>query len=75
MTLPVQKPTFPLPPDSYDADYMKNLIKQLELYINRLNSQGALRGTTLNLSQLPTATTGLASGDLWNDLGVVKIVP
>jgi hypothetical protein len=29
---------------------------------------------TINMSSLPTSSTGLATGDLWNDAGTIKIV-
>jgi len=28
----------------------------------------------INMSSLPTSSTGLSSGDLWNDAGTIKIV-
>jgi len=36
---------------------------------------GKARATSLNLSALPTSSAGLSSGDLWNNAGVVNIVP
>lgn len=30
---------------------------------------------TMNLPQLPTSAAGLVAGDLWNDAGVLKIIP
>lgn len=76
MTLPVKnRPRFPEAPEQYSQVYMNNLIKTLELYVRELNTPGALAGTTINLSHLPTSATGLRSGDLWNNAGVVNIVP
>lgn len=74
MTLPVQRPTFQEPPEEYSSEYLKQVIKSLELYIQRLNSPGSIQATTINLSNLPTSATGLKTGDLWNNLGTVKIV-
>lgn len=31
--------------------------------------------TIVNIQQLPTSSAGLASGDIWNDSGTLKIVP
>ena len=31
--------------------------------------------TIVNIQQLPTSATGLASGDIWNSAGTLKIVP
>lgn len=74
MTLPVQKPRLLTAPAEYSQEYMQNLLKQFDLYFSTLNTAGPLRGTKLNLSDLPTSTTGLSAGDLWNDGGTVKIV-
>ena len=32
------------------------------------------RTTSYNVGSLPTASTGLSTGDLWNDIGTVKVV-
>lgn len=37
-------------------------------------SDGALQASTVNLTDLPTSSAGLSTGDLFNDSGVVKIV-
>lgn len=41
----------------------------------KLDVNGKARATSLNLSALPTSSAGLSSGDLWNDVGTVKIIP
>lgn len=74
MTLPVTKPVFQDPPDEYSREYIKNALKQIDLFAQRLNSAGAIQATSINLSQLPTSSAGLKPGDLWNDAGTVKIV-
>lgn len=33
-----------------------------------------LKATTINISDLPTSSAGLAAGDLWNNSGVVNVV-
>lgn len=74
MTLPVQRPVFQDPPDQYNASYMKQLIKQLELYMRLMNAPGPIQASAITLTALPTSSVGLKSGDLWNDAGTVKIV-
>lgn len=64
----------PDPPDEYDQAYMRRLVRSLELFIEAVQSTGRVQGTTANLSRLPTSSAGLASGELWNDAGDVKIV-
>jgi hypothetical protein len=48
----------------------------LEFYVNAdyTNAKMTIKGTTVNIRSLPTSTTGLSSGDLWNDAGTVKVV-
>lgn len=75
MPIPTDPPRFPEPPKEYDAEYFKTINKQLLLYIQRLNSGGSIRCSKLNISNLPTSATGLRSGDLWNNAGVINIVP
>lgn len=71
----VPDPVLSLAPLEYDVQYMNLIVRQLNYYMQQHANPGAVRGTTMNLSQLPTASTGLASGDIWNDSGTLKIVP
>jgi hypothetical protein len=32
-----------------------------------------IKGTTVNISSLPTSSAGLATGDIWNDSGTLKV--
>lgn|SRR5210317_1852986 len=36
---------------------------------------GGIRASTMNLQNLPTSSSGLSTGDVWNDSGTLKIVP
>ena len=71
----VPDPVLPLAPLEYDVQYQNLIVRQLNYYMQQHANPGSIRGTTMNLSQLPTASTGLASGDIWNDSGTLKIVP
>lgn len=73
MTLPVKPPVFPTFGDAYDRQLMTQLVKTLELTFRELNTPGPLRATRMHISHLPTSATGLEAGDLWNDLGTVKV--
>lgn len=71
------KPVLPLPGQQYDAVYLANLVRILNIYFTQLQNPGPLQGTTLNLSELPTSATGLAVGDVWVDTSagnVLKVV-
>ena len=71
----VPSPVLPLPPLEYDVQYMNNLVRLLNYYIEQQGNPGALRGTTLTLTSLPTSATGLASGTIWSNAGVLNIIP
>lgn len=78
MSLPVQPPVLSPPPPEYDRSLFANWLAQFDLFFKRLNNQGPLRGSTLNLSDLPTSAAGLMPGDVWydpTDSNRLKIVP
>lgn len=64
----------PDPPAIYDPEYMSRLVGLLQRSFEMLSGRRAIYGSTANINRLPTASTGLRSGDLWNDSGTVKIV-
>jgi len=66
---------------------MNRLIRQLNIVINKLNTirpitvGSDLSGETagypisgLTIQNIPTSSTGLPSGSVWSDSGVLKIV-
>ena len=71
----VPSPVLPLPPLEYDTQYMNNLIRLLNYFIEQQNNPGVMKGSTLTLTELPTSATGLASGQVWNNAGVLNITP
>lgn len=71
----VPSPVLPLPPLEYDVQYMNNLIRLLNYYIEQQDNPGEMRGSGLLLSDLPTSATGLESGQIWNNAGVLNITP
>ena len=40
----------------------------------KLEVDGTIKATAINFSGLPTSSTGLSTGDVWNDGGTLKIV-
>ena len=48
-------------------------IASIEYIIDPTNT--LVNKTIVNFQSLPTSTTGLSSGDVWNDAGTLKIVP
>jgi hypothetical protein len=68
----------PFPPSEYNNIYFAEMIRTLNLHFRQLQNPGALLGSTLTVSHLPTSATGLASGEVWVDTGagnVLKVVP
>ena len=53
---------------------MEDLVRTLEIFISQERNPGEMRGTKLTLTDLPTSSTGLEVGSLWNDAGTVRIV-
>lgn len=73
----VAVPRLPTPPSSLEPTtqrFLDDLIRALEAYIEINENPGELRGTKITLTDLPTSSTGLEDGALWNDAGTVKIV-
>lgn len=67
-------PRLPEPPEQYDSQYMADLLRALEIFISQERTPGEMRGTKITLTDLPTSSSGLETGALFNDSGTVKIV-
>ena len=67
-------PRLPEAPQQYDPQYMADLLRALEIFISQERTPGEMRGTKIPLTDLPTSSSGLESGALFNDSGTVKIV-
>lgn len=73
----VPDPVLSLAPLEYDVQYINMIVRQLNYYMQQHANPGALAGSTLSLSKLPTSATGLPSGSVWVDTtagNVLKIV-
>ena len=67
-------PRLPEAPQQHDPQYMADLLRALEIFISQERTPGEMRGTKITLTDLPTSSSGLESGALFNDSGTVKIV-
>ena len=67
-------PRLPEAPDQYDPQYMADLLRALEIFISKERTPGEMSGTKITLTELPTSSSGLETGALFNDSGTVKIV-
>ncbi len=69
----VAPPRLPEPPLEYTQQYMADLIRSLQTFIEQERNPGEMRGTKITLTDLPTSATGLEAGTLYNDSGTVKV--
>lgn len=69
----VPAPRLPEAPAEYTQQYMQDLLRALEVFIEQERNPGELRGTRITLTDLPTSATGLETGALYNDSGTVKV--
>lgn len=67
-------PFFPVPPSEYSQQYMAELTRAFSVALEQIQNPGEGRNTKLVLTDLPTSSTGLEAGSLWNDAGTIKIV-
>jgi hypothetical protein len=68
----------PFPPTNYDARYLNEVIRTLNLYFRQVQNPGPVVASTIRGLQLPTSAAGLPSGSLWVDTAaayVIKMVP
>lgn len=69
----IAPPRLPEPPIEYTQQYMADLIRSLQTFIEQERNPGEMRGTKITLTDLPTSATGLETGALYNDAGTVKV--
>ena len=69
----VAPPRLPEPPIEYTQQYMADLVRSLQVFIEQERNPVELRGTKLTLTDLPTSATGLETGSLYNDSGTIKV--
>ena len=69
----IAPPRLPEAPQQYSQQYMEDLLRSLEIFIQQERTPGEIRGTTITLTDLPTSATGLETGTLYNDAGTVKV--
>ena len=69
----VAPPRLPEPPIEYTQQYMADLTRSLQLFIEQERNPGAIRATNITLTDLPTSVTGLETGALYNDNGLSLI--
>lgn len=71
----VAPPRLPEPPTEYTQQYMADLVRSIQVFIEQERNPGEMRGTKMTLTALPTSASGLETGALYNDSGTVKVAP
>jgi hypothetical protein len=71
----VPAPRLPEAPEEYSLQYMADLIRALEIFIEQERNPGEFRAASITITDLPTSPTGLETGTLYNDSGTVKVAP
>jgi len=66
-------PRLPEPPAEYNQQYMADLLRAVQFFMEQERNPGELRGTKITLTELPTSASGLEAGALYNDSGTVKV--
>lgn len=69
----VAPPRLPDPGSEVTVQYLQDLVRALEVFIQQERTPGEIRGTKITLTNLPTSASGLETGALYNDSGTVKI--
>jgi hypothetical protein len=67
-------PVLPLAPTDYNPEYLNQLIRALNTYLNQIGSTTPIVIDQLTLLALPTSPVGLRPGTVWNDNGTLKII-
>jgi len=67
-------PRLPEAPAEYNQQYMADLLRAVQFFMEQERNPGELRGTKITLTELPTSASGLEAGALYNDSGTVKVV-
>ena len=66
--------TLPSPTVGYSIDYMSSLVRSLEIFFERSQEEGNIRGSTLILTAVSTDVADLRVGDVYVDEdGFLKI--
>ena len=66
-------PRLPDPPTEVTVQYITDLVRALEVFIQQENNPGLMRGTRLTLTDLPTSEVGLEAGSLFRIGQEVKV--
>lgn len=64
----------PDPPSTYELRAWQSIVNEIDKLIRDLYNPGHVQGTTMNMTNLPTSSAGLRSGDIWVDTGAANVL-
>ena len=65
-------PFFAVPPAQYDQQYFANLTRSFAVYMEQQQNPGEERATRLTLTDLQTDDSGLETGALFQQAGLLR---
>ena len=68
-------PILPLAPAEYDQRYMQKLVSALEGQLRQLQQPRNIAVSAIMTFELPTSVTGLRTGEVYSDGGILKVAP
>ena len=74
MSRSVPIPFFPLPPEDYSPDNLREIIRAFSVYAEQMNQPGPWRASELTLTRLQTDDSGLPTGGIFAVDGALRIV-
>ena len=67
------QPQIPLPPGTYDAAYMAEIVRAFSVFLQQVNNPGDSRATTMTLTNLQSDDYNLETGALFEHEAYIKI--
>ena len=72
-TRKLSQPNFPIPPSTYDSQYMAEIVRSFSIFLQQHLNPGEGRATNFTLTTLADNASGLETGALFAQNGFVKI--
>jgi hypothetical protein len=69
----IPAPYFSVPPQEYEPSYFSDLVRNFAGFVHIVSNPGEERGTRMTLTNLPENDSGLETGALFQQSGVVYI--
>jgi len=67
------QPNFPVPPENYSSGYMAEVVRSFSIFLQQSINPGEGRATNFTMTALANNDSGLETGALFAQNGLVKI--